>query len=424
MPTRVWIIAGCCAALLLVRIVAVSVVLDGRATTGRQAVLLGDVRRYHRIAAMRGTPYADHAVEYPPLTLAAIDVLDGGTLRQSTERVIWSQVALDGVVALLLAWGWGRRAALAYLVIGLAFAWYPFLYLRLDLLSVALAVGGLALIRRHRPVAGGATVALACFAKIWPVALIPLLIVRRAWRALAAFIAVGVAGVTAWIAWAGTDGPVQVLTFRGATGWQIESTVGAVVHVFATADARMQRGAARIGVVPDALRVGLPLLGLVATVGVGWLLWRVRGATVTVVDGIAPVAAVALLLVFPTLLSPQYVAWLLPFAAIAVAGGERLIGWLTGLVALLSTLGLNLVKEVNHGVPIAMGVVVARNLALLALVAVALFRLVRLGRVVAAPVTVELRPLREPVARPGGLVPDLLGSVDGRPDDSRTGARA
>jgi hypothetical protein len=194
--------------------------------------------------------------------------------------------------------------------------------------------------------------------------------------------------------------------------------------VFATADARMQRGAARIGVVPDALRVGLPLLGLVATVGVGWLLWRVRGATVTVVDGIAPVAAVALLLVFPTLLSPQYVAWLLPFAAIAVAGGERLIGWLTGLVALLSTLGLNLVKEVNHGVPIAMGVVVARNLALLALVAVALVRLVRLGRVVAAPVTLELRPVREPMALPGGLVPDLLGSADGRPDDRRTGARA
>jgi hypothetical protein len=424
MRTRVWTIAGCCAALLLVRVVAVSIVLDGRATTGRQAVLLGDVRRYHRIAATPGTPYADYAVEYPPLTLAAIDALDGGTLRQTTERVIWSQVALDGVVALLLAWGWGRRAALAYLVIGLAFAWYPFLYLRLDLLSVALAVGALALIRRHRPIVGGATLALACFAKVWPVAVIPLLVVRRAWRALAAFVAVGVAGLTAWIAWAGTDGPVQVLTFRGATGWQIESTIGAVVHVFATAEARMQRGADRIGVVPDVLRVGLPLLGLAAAVGVAWLLWRIRSAGVPIVDGVAPLAAVAMILVFPTLLSPQYIAWLLPFAAIAVAGGERLIGWLTGVVALLSTLGFNLVKEVNHGVPIAMAVVVARNLALLVLAAVAVTRLVRLARVVAAPVTLELRPLREPVARPRDLVPDLLGSADGRPDDRRTGARA
>jgi hypothetical protein len=424
MPTRVGTIAWCCAALLVVRVVAVGFVLDGHGTTGRHTVLPGDVLRYHQIAAGRGTPYASFAVEYPPLTLGAIDALDRGTLRQSTERVMWSQVALDGLIALLLAWGWGRRAALAYLVLGLAFAWYPFLYLRLDLLSVALAVGGLALVRRRRPVAGGAMVALACFAKVWPLALVPVLVARRSWRALGACMAVVVAGAAAWVVWAGTAGPVQVLTFRGATGWQVESTIGAVVHVFATHEARMQRGAARIGVVPDALRVGLPLFGLLATIGVGWLLWRVNGAALPVVDGVAPVAAVALLLVCATLLSPQYISWLLPFAAIAAAGGERAIGWVTGLVAFLSTLGLNLVKEVNHGVPIAMAIVLARNAALLVLVAVAITRLVRLARVVTAPVRVELFPLPEPVARPRGPAPDLLGSADGRPDDRRTGARA
>ena len=154
MPTRGRTIAWCCALLLLVRIIAVGVALDGHATTGRHAVLAGDVRRYRTIAAGNGTPYADFAVEYPPLTLGAIDALDRGTLRQSAERVMWSQVLLDGLIALLLAWGWGRRAALVYLLLGLAFAWYPFLYLRLDLLSVALAVGGLALIRRRHPVGG------------------------------------------------------------------------------------------------------------------------------------------------------------------------------------------------------------------------------------------------------------------------------
>jgi hypothetical protein len=177
-------------------------------------------------------------------------------------------------------------------------------------------------------------------------------------------------------------------------------------------------------VVPDVLRVSLPLLGLAGAVGVGWLFWRIRGASVAVADGVAPVAAVALLLVFPTLLSPQYVAWLLPFAAIAVAGGERVIGWLTGVVALLSTLGFNLVKEVNRGVPFAMGVVVARNAALVALVAVAVVRLVRLARVVTAPATLDLAPLREPAVRARDLVPDLVGSADGRPDERRTGARA
>ena len=424
MPTRGRTIAWCCALLLLVRIIAVGVALDGHATTGRHAVLAGDVRRYRTIAAGNGTPYADFAVEYPPLTLGAIDALDRGTLRQSAERVMWSQVLLDGLIALLLAWGWGRRAALVYLLLGLAFAWYPFLYLRLDLLSVALAVGGLALIRRRLPVVGGATVALACFAKVWPLALVPMLVARRSWRALGAFVAVGVAGAAAWVGWAGIDGPVQVLTFRGATGWHVESMIGAIVHVFATSDARMQRGAARIGVVPDALRLGLPLLGLLATVGVGWLLRRIPRATVYVVDGVAPVAAVAALLVCATLLSPQYVSWLLPFAAIAAVGGERAIGWLSALVALLSTLGLNLVKEVNHGVPVAMAVVLARNTALLVLLAVAITRLVRLGRVVVAPVDVAVRPRRGSVARRHGPRPDLLGSADGRPDERRTGARA
>jgi len=156
MPTRGRTIVWCCVALLAVRLVAVGVALDQRATRGHQTVLPGDVRRFHQIARHPGTPYADFPVEYPPLTLAAIEALDGRTVRDATVHLMWSQVALDGLIALLLAWGWGRRAALAYLVLGLAFVWYPYLYLRLDLLSVALAVGGLALVRRRYGTVGGA----------------------------------------------------------------------------------------------------------------------------------------------------------------------------------------------------------------------------------------------------------------------------
>jgi hypothetical protein len=398
--------AWCCAALVLVRVVAVGVALDGHATAPRHTVLTGDVRRYHQIATRRGTPYADFAVEYPPLTLAAIDALDGGTVRRSTVRLMWTQVALDGVIALLLAWGWGRRAAMAYLVLGLAFVWYPFLYLRLDLLSVALAVAGLALLRRCHPVAGGATVAAACFAKIWPIALVPGLVARRSWRALAACAAVGIGGAAGWAGWAGFDGPVQVLTFRGAKGWQVESTIGAVVHVFAAADAHMERGAARIGAVPGSLRLGLPLVAVLATCGVWWLLGRIPHAATHVVDGVAPVAAVAAVLVFATLVSPQYVSWLVPFAAIAAAGGERRIAGLTAAVALLSTLELFLVRQVNHGDPAAMALVLVRNGVLLALAGVAVGRLVRLGRAT-APVPVVSPAIAGRVARPHGAVADL-----------------
>ena len=380
MATRGRTIVCLCAALVLLRVVIVGVALDQQATGGRHTVLPGDVRRFHQIARHRGTPYADFTVEYPPLTLAAIDALDGRTVRQATVHLMWSQVALDALIALLLAWGWGRRAALIYLLLGLAFAWYPFLYLRLDLLSVALAVGGLALLRRRFAATGGALVAVACFAKLWPLVLAPGFAARRSWRALAAFIAVGVTGAAVWVGWAGIDGPIQVLTFRGAKGWQIESTIGAFVHVFAGADAHIERGAARLGVVPDWARLGLPALALLGVGAVWWLVHRRPHAPVHVVDGVAPVAAIAILLVGATLLSPQYVSWLLPFAAIAAAGGEWAIGWLTALAAGLSTLDLNLVKEVNRGLEFPMIVVLLRNAVLIGLLVVAVVRVLQARR--------------------------------------------
>ena len=71
----------------------------------------------------------------------------------------------------------------AVAAIGLSLPWIAFLYLRLDLLSVVLAVGGLALARRRALTAGGAMVGIACFAKIWPLALAPMFAARRTWRA-------------------------------------------------------------------------------------------------------------------------------------------------------------------------------------------------------------------------------------------------
>jgi hypothetical protein len=404
MATRGRLVLWCCLGLMLVRVVVVGIALDQDATDGgKHTVLSGDVRRFHKIANHRGRPYVDFAVEYPPVTLAAIEALDGRTVHDAAAHLMWSQVVLDGVVALLLAWGWGRRAALAYLLLGLAFLWYPFLYLRLDLLSIALAVGGLALVRRRAAVAGGALVGVACFAKIWPLALAPVFVVRRAWRALGAFIVVVVAGVAAWIAWAGTDGPEQVLTFRGASGWQIDSTVGAVVHVFAHPDARIEQGAARIGVVPDWARLGLPALALVVAAGIWWLVHRRPLAPVHVVDGVAPVAVVSALLVGATLLSPQFMSWLLPFAAIAAAGGERVIAWGTALVAGLSTLDLNLVKEVNRGLPLPMGIVLVRNVLLLALLVVAVVRVARVAHRPTVSSTRVVTPVPDPDLVPARL---------------------
>ena len=94
----------------------------------------------------------------------------------STGRRCWANIALLAtsqlVIELLITavlWRtWGRRAGIAFLVLGTPMIFFPFPYVRIDLLAVLLAVGGAALGRRRHPVAGGAVLALAVFAKVWP----------------------------------------------------------------------------------------------------------------------------------------------------------------------------------------------------------------------------------------------------------------
>jgi Glycosyltransferase family 87 len=361
-----------------VRIAVVPIALSSDATApSKYRILPGDARRFHKIANHDGQPYRDFAIEYPPVMVAAIEVIDGGTFRSTTVRLMWSQLVVDLAIAAVVAWAWGRRAGIAYLVIGLPFLLYPFIYLRLDLLSVFLAVLGIALVRRRHQYAGGATLAIACFAKLWPVVLVPMLIVRRAWRSLAAFVAVGVAGTAAWVAWGGIDGPMEVLTFRGAKGWEFESTVGALVRSVGGVTPHIERGAWRVGEV-TSLVSGLLVLAMLAGIAAAWFVAsRAKPRGTDVLDGLAPMAAITVFLVLSPLLSPQFLVWLLPFAAIAAVHGERLVTGLAFIVFGLSVALLALLPELIHGGTFALVVLMIRNAVLLALLAALTVRLVQ-----------------------------------------------
>jgi hypothetical protein len=376
--------------LAAVRVAVVPLALSSDATApSKYRILPGDARRYHAIASHDGEPYRDFAIEYPPVMVGAIEVIDGGSFRSATVRLMWSQLVVDLAIAGVVAWGWGRRAGIAYLVLGLVFLLYPFLYLRLDLLSVFLAVLGIALVRRRRQYAGGATLAVACFAKLWPVVLVPVLVVRRAWRALGAFLAVGTVGTVAWVAWAGVDGPVQVLTFRGAKGWEFESTVGALVRSIGGVTPHIERGAWRVGEVSSFV-TGLLLLALVAGVAAAWILAaRAKPRGTGVLDGLAPMAAITVFLVLSPLLSPQFLLWLLPFAAIAAVHGERLVTRLAFVASGLSVALLALLPELIHGGTFAILVLAARNAVLVALLVSLTYRLVQAGERRRAPVRLE-----------------------------------
>ena len=90
---------------------------------------------------------------------------------------------------------------------------------------------------------------------------------------------------------------------------------------------------------------------------------------------LAPIVAISGLPVTATILSPQYVCWLVPFSAIALASGERAIGALTAMVVALSVLGISVLRELHRGAAVPVTIVALRNLLLIGLLAVAIIRL-------------------------------------------------
>src|SRR5919204_384633 len=92
----------------------------------------------------------------------------------------------------------------------------------------------------------GACVGVAVFLKIWPLALIPVLVARRAWRALATAACTITVGSCAWLWWSGVSGFRQVLTFRGARGWHAESVPGLLLGIVTHAHGHIENGNFRI----------------------------------------------------------------------------------------------------------------------------------------------------------------------------------
>jgi hypothetical protein len=160
-------------------------------------------------------------------------------------------------------------------------------------------------------VAGGAF-------KLWPLMFLPLLLVasdaRRRTLGLAVAIAAGLTVLAGWLWVAGPSGLYQVLTFRGARGWEIESTVGAVWMLFDRSSMRVETGAWRIGTTSGPITIVLFVLGAVPCL---WMIWR--GAR-TGHLGTGWAGGISVVLFTSALLSPQFAAWLAPASGIAWVG--------------------------------------------------------------------------------------------------------
>lgn len=346
-----------------------------------------DVARFFQIAHSAGRPYVDYPVEYPPLLVA---VVKGIALLAPSRMAFGVTIVLvamfaEAAMAVILWRAWGLRAVLIFLFID-SFLLGLFV-IRLDLVSTALAVGALAALLSGRGVFAGLLIVAAVGMKLWPAPLALVMIpiapptIRR--RYVRTLLGSAVVLAVVWLGiGGGGDAIRQVVTFRYSVGWQIESAIGSVVHLFTHERVITEAGANRFGHVPGGL---VPALYALAALVTGWVIMAVRPRTI----GSAWVATVGAFLVCSTLLSPQFIAWLVPAAAIAWVSRDRAV-----TVAVFTAVIFTMLEDLNYNglvslEPGAEALVIVRNVALLAAVAFAV-RSVRAKR--AAAPSVQQRP--------------------------------
>lgn len=339
-------------AYLLVGAVSVGVLL-ARPVGG---VLGGDVTARFRPIAVLARPWVDEPVEFPPVAVALLEPL-GWVAPEATVGVhLLVQGLLLLAVLAVLAVGAGWGATRRWLVWSTPLL--PLLLLRIDLPAVLACVAAIVLVRRGAPVASGVAVAVGVLAKLWPGALV-LALWRSHRRAAVVALLLVVAGTGVWMLATASDAPVQVLGFRGARGWHVESVVGSFVLLVDGGTPAVESGAWRFG---DASATPTVVLGLVAL--------TLAVAVARRVDDVARVTltAVALGLVAAPLLSPQYASWLLaPLVLVDDLRPSETVA--AAAVVLGSAAVVLLLSDVVTGTTTGWTVLLVRNGAVVALAA-------------------------------------------------------
>jgi hypothetical protein len=339
----------------------------------KSRVPIQDFDNYYDIATRPGRPYVDFQVEFPVGTVEAFRALGSiaGDREQFGNILVIINFVANVAIAGALAWGWGIEAAACYALTVIPIV--DMFFRRLDLWSTAFATIGVAAWRRERGAFAAIGFGLGAAFKLWPLAFLPLLIVPSRGRvrvaSLATAVATGVVVLGAWLWVAGPGGLYQVLTFRGARGWEIESTVGAVWMLIDRSSMRVESMAWRIGTTSGPISVLLFALGAIPCL---WMIWR--GAR-TGHLGAGWAGGISALLVMSALLSPQFSCWLAPATGIAWVEGDRRTAVLTALAVFLTNLVWKAFNPLMHGAMGPLVMLLARNL-LLAVIALDAARLV------------------------------------------------
>jgi len=323
-------------------LVAVTALLVAHLFTPRGTVE-NDVSYYQQWAQWASANGFGHAMrEYPtPIALLLwLPSLVASTPESYFRLFVAAGVAVAAATTAALLClpgrGAGRRAAVVFLLALGALG--PITFYRFDLLPGALLA--LACVCLARGSHGwSVAVALGTGVKLWPVVAWPLVLGRRSTRRseVVSFAATGAALVAVSVAVAGWERLFSPLEWQSGRGLQVESVLASWVLLARTVSpstwtAELSRANSWDFSGPG-VSVTLALGSLAQLVLLAWVVaitvrtWRTRDAQAPVV-ALAASSVVAVLLATNKVFSPQYVMWLVPVAAVAIAlGGRRLPGW-------------------------------------------------------------------------------------------------
>ena len=282
-------------------------------------------------------PYRDLRIEYPPGALAAIVPSALGTPSEHTYAMRFALVMLGLFAALIVVLARRRRAAfvvaLAPLLLG------PLVLKRFDVLPALLTLAALQLTLSRRHAWAGVALGFGTAVKLYPVLLLPLVVIAAGRRA-------GARAVGAFaLACAAVFGPFFVLAPHGvidSVRSQVSRHLQIETPLASLALLAHSLGIVKVGVVSEAHTYGLggssgALLALVTTVAFLAslvLIWLNAPRLVRSRDGLvlAWAATLCAAVVFGRVLSPQYLIWLLPIVPLVSFGATL---WL--VAALIAT---------------------------------------------------------------------------------------
>lgn len=344
-------------------------------------------------------PYRDFSLEYPPLAPALFAL--PGHLEDHAQYVHWFTVlmylvtiATVALVVLTAAglWTTGARVWIAAAAAPAAVAAVGTIVENRFDMAVALCLAAAVLcLCRGRPLPAAFALGVGFALKLTPIVLLPLVLILagRSRRVLAAATFV-VAAVLPFVPYAvmAPGGVLNVFTYHFDRPLQIESLLSTpylLGHAIGRVDVAVVTsygsqgietpGAATAAVVGTALTV-------VSLAAVAWLVWRRRAILVEHPD-VIPTAVLAFVLagmVFGKVLSPQFLIWLAPLAPLVLVR-DPWLGGLGFITLLLTQIGFpgKYWGLVYLETPAILWLT-ARNIALLATFALAIVRLVRLGK--------------------------------------------